>query len=43
MVNGGIASLDEAETHLQHVDGVMPAAPPIRVRHCSPLWMRGFR
>src|ERR1700704_5059643 len=23
IVNGGIASLDEAETHLQHVDGVM--------------------
>ena len=23
IVNGGIASLDEAEAHLQHVDGVM--------------------
>jgi tRNA dihydrouridine synthase A len=47
IINGGIASLDEAEFHLQRVDGVMLstascwAAPPTMTRGSSPTSIAG--
>ena len=34
ILNGEIATLDEAEAHLAHVDGVMMGRAPISHRHC---------
>ena len=34
VLNGGLSDLENARPHLQKLDGLMLAAPPIRIRSC---------